>query len=35
MHPITDSVKDSVNGMMLCVLIILLILAAFICVILN
>lgn len=35
MHPITDSVKDNVNGMMLCVLIILLILAAFICVILN
>lgn len=35
MYPITDSVKDSVNGMMLCVLIILLILAAFICVILN
>ena len=35
MHPITDSVKDSINGMRLCVLIILLILAAFICVILN
>jgi hypothetical protein len=35
MHPITDSVKDTVNGMMLCVLIILLILAAVICVILN
>jgi len=35
MHPITDSVKDSVNGMMLCVLIILLILTAVICVILN
>jgi len=35
MHPITDSVKDAVNGMRLCVLIILLILAAVICVILN
>jgi hypothetical protein len=35
MHPITDSVKDSINGMRLCVLIILLILAAVICVILN
>lgn len=35
MYPITDSIKDTVNGMMLCVLIILLILAAFICVILN
>jgi len=35
MHPITDSVKDSINGMRLCVLIILLILAAVICVIIN
>jgi hypothetical protein len=35
MHPITDSLKDTVNGMMLCVLIILLILTAVICVILN
>jgi len=35
MHPITDSVKDVMIGMRLCVLIILLILAAFICVILN
>jgi len=35
MHPITDSVKDVISGMRLCVLIILLILAAVICVILN
>jgi len=35
MHPITDSVKDTVNGMMMCVLIILLLLTAIICVILN
>jgi len=35
MHPITDSLKDTANGMKLCMLIILLLLTAVICVILN